>query len=128
MTDHREFVLARMAPVNITVASTHRPLTRTKICARHIEQWFAECGSSCLVANQRREDVTFLQKQTAGHTDRFLPFADINPACDQAAAIETDELFFKRRSEEHTSELQSPDHLVCRLLLEKKKNEIASPT
>src|SRR5258708_11440467 len=26
------------------------------------------------------------------------------------------------RSEEHTSELQSPDHLVCRLLLEKKNN------
>src|SRR5258708_30009604 len=28
------------------------------------------------------------------------------------------------RSEEHTSELQSPDHLVCRLLLEKKKTGI----
>src|SRR5258708_5467823 len=28
------------------------------------------------------------------------------------------------RSEEHTSELQSPDHLVCRLLLEKKKNHL----
>src|SRR5258708_31562597 len=28
------------------------------------------------------------------------------------------------RSEEHTSELQSPDHLVCRLLLEKKKNDL----
>src|SRR5258708_12670663 len=27
----------------------------------------------------------------------------------------------RRRSEEHTSELQSPDHLVCRLLLEKTK-------
>src|SRR5207244_13552651 len=27
------------------------------------------------------------------------------------------------RSVEHTSELQSPDHLVCRLLLEKKKNK-----
>src|SRR5947208_9320297 len=27
---------------------------------------------------------------------------------------------YKARSEEHTSELQSPDHLVCRLLLEKK--------
>src|SRR5690348_17793226 len=27
----------------------------------------------------------------------------------------------RRRSEEHTSELQSPVHLVCRLLLEKKK-------
>src|SRR5258708_19766723 len=30
------------------------------------------------------------------------------------------------RSEEHTSELQSPDHLVCRLLLEKKKKYPAS--
>src|SRR5205814_9501092 len=29
----------------------------------------------------------------------------------------------KRRSEEHTSELQSLRHLVCRLLLEKKKNK-----
>src|SRR5256885_7243186 len=28
----------------------------------------------------------------------------------------------RRRSEEHTSELQSPCNLVCRLLLEKKKN------
>src|SRR5438552_8995113 len=27
------------------------------------------------------------------------------------------------RSEEHTSELQSPDHLVCRLLLEKKNTD-----
>src|SRR5258708_11086585 len=40
------------------------------------------------------------------------------------------------RSEEHTSELQSPDHLVCRLLLEKKnrkteakaKTSVASPS
>src|SRR5258708_24462568 len=31
------------------------------------------------------------------------------------------------RSEEHTSELQSPDHLVCRLLLEKKKNKQPAP-
>src|SRR2546422_7861739 len=31
------------------------------------------------------------------------------------------------RSEEHTSELQSRLHLVCRLLLEKKKNTSAEP-
>src|SRR5258708_15049727 len=30
------------------------------------------------------------------------------------------------RSEEHTSELQSPDHLVCRLLLDKNKNSITN--
>src|SRR5258708_15927427 len=35
--------------------------------------------------------------------------------------LATDFLSWPRRSEEHTSELQSPDHLVCRLLLEKKK-------
>src|SRR5258708_8844599 len=33
-----------------------------------------------------------------------------------------------RRSEEHTSELQSPDHLVCRLLLEKKKTTPPPPS
>src|SRR5439155_13881383 len=32
----------------------------------------------------------------------------------------------RRRSEEHTSELQSRGHLVCRLLLEKKKTKVAS--
>src|SRR2546426_2977143 len=33
------------------------------------------------------------------------------------------DLWARRRSEEHTSELQSPCNLVCRLLLEKKKKE-----
>src|SRR5256885_6281012 len=37
-----------------------------------------------------------------------------------AAGLVFDKLFFPR-SEEHTSELQSPCNLVCRLLLEKKK-------
>src|SRR5438270_9050883 len=31
---------------------------------------------------------------------------------------------YRRRSEEHTSELQSQSNLVCRLLLEKKKNKV----
>src|SRR5258708_40215787 len=34
----------------------------------------------------------------------------------------------RARSEEHTSELQSPDHLVCRLLLEKKKTCLSIST
>src|SRR5438552_13787041 len=49
--------------------------------------------------------------------------------CDQEACLIPDSLEVMEldragvlgRSEEHTSELQSPDHLVCRLLLEKKK-------
>src|SRR5258708_14412488 len=62
---------------------------------------------------------------------------ELTPACACTAVSATVQLVFAaqeprppskpafcpvRRSEEHTSELQSPDHLVCRLLLEKKKN------
>src|SRR5437899_13081559 len=67
MTDHREFVLARMAPVNITVASTHRPLTRTQICARHIAQWFAECGSCCLGATPPEQALPIRLKPSGRH-------------------------------------------------------------
>src|SRR3712207_7925490 len=43
-----------------------------------------------------------------------------NHANDQAEAVPTVDAI---RSEEHTSELQSRQYLVCRLLLEKKKNK-----
>src|SRR5258708_16168619 len=41
-----------------------------------------------------------------------------------AEAARRPKRFLQARSEEHTSELQSPDHLVCRLLLEKKNNHL----
>src|SRR5690348_17516571 len=48
---------------------------------------------------------------------RLLPLpAGRQPAAGRDHAV-------SRRSEEHTSELQSPVHLVCRLLLEKKKTK-----
>src|SRR5258708_19230345 len=45
---------------------------------------------------------------------------DHSAKTDLFAVLKADEIGMTR-SEEHTSELQSPDHLVCRLLLEKKK-------
>src|SRR3712207_8057231 len=45
------------------------------------------------------------------------------PAADQPRLPHDDALGFGQRSEEHTSELQSRQYLVCRLLLEKKKKE-----
>src|SRR2546426_8420677 len=44
---------------------------------------------------------------------------------DGGQALTQEEAGFKYRSEEHTSELQSPCNLVCRLLLEKKKKHLA---
>src|SRR2546425_11099386 len=43
------------------------------------------------------------------------------------AAVERGRNCGKRRSEEHTSELQSLAYLVCRLLLEKKKKRMSDP-
>src|SRR2546429_3321073 len=42
---------------------------------------------------------------------------------ERAARAAAERLAARARSEEHTSELQSRLHLVCRLLLEKKKNQ-----
>src|SRR5438132_5842804 len=59
--------------------------------------------------------------------DRFNPTVDWRP--NRYVWLGTNRPFpaftfyFKRRSEEHTSELQSHSDLVCRLLLEKKKNK-----
>src|SRR5690348_17725921 len=56
---------------------------------------------------RRRAPRRFRFESTRGATPRTLAATD-------AGAV---------RSEEHTSELQSPVHLVCRLLLEKKKQQ-----
>src|SRR5258708_28754029 len=58
----------------------------------------------------RREQAPVFPHRAADETERPLRRGEPLPAAKRAL-----------RSEEHTSELQSPDHLVCRLLLEKKK-------
>src|SRR5258708_22464741 len=56
--------------------------------------------------------------------DTMQQIVDVHfPGLKKALLKEALEVFFGIRSEEHTSELQSPDHLVCRLLLEKKKKK-----
>src|SRR5690348_17986725 len=56
--------------------------------------------------------TTLFRSDTASHEAFGKTFVD-GTAADQTGLLD--------RSEEHTSELQSPVHLVCRLLLEKKK-------
>src|SRR5690348_17941312 len=70
---------------------------------------------------------TFAQKTTnAGDRAHWLvskPTQTVLIGCSRTATHT-----FPARSEEHTSELQSPVHLVCRLLLEKKKTKNTHPT
>src|SRR5258708_36324903 len=51
------------------------------------------------------------------------PKARIRPPSTSVTVPSAPMLRSPESSEEHTSELQSPDHLVCRLLLEKKKKQ-----
>src|SRR5258708_16619189 len=62
-----------------------------------------------------------LVRQALPRPENFLGrgLRHVRAQCGAHAATAAEEVFW--RSEEHTSELQSPDHLVCRLLLEKKK-------
>src|SRR5258708_8826357 len=63
----------------------------------------------------------FRDRPVCGLITTVKPFPEVQLLDNRADRIQ------QYRSEEHTSELQSPDHLVCRLLLEKKKQNIQSP-
>src|SRR3712207_7372662 len=56
---------------------------------------------------------------------------DVRGEIERARAVDVElgfvEILSRRRSEEHTSELQSRQYLVCRLLLEKKKTNQSTP-
>src|SRR5947208_4801788 len=65
------------------------------------------------------EDRRTLRRLASEHLAAFTK--DANRVATTVKPIVTGIAPNVSRSEEHTSELQSPDHLVCRLLLEKKK-------
>src|SRR5258708_9076039 len=61
-------------------------------------------------------------ERNCSHERIFHRSRGTHSASGQSALSRSMEDSLMRRSEEHTSELQSPDHLVCRLLLEKKNS------
>src|SRR5207244_13117931 len=96
--------------------------------------WLVEAGESGLRAlgadasGARTDECLVVSPRELGMAfDAEHGFADTEHgalailALPEDHAIRGQTLDLVLRSEEHTSELQSPDHLVCRLLLEKKK-------
>src|SRR6185436_13962227 len=78
--------------------------------------------------NARVQRTLDALRTTARSTGNLMPqildavraYATVGEMCDALRDVWGEYEEVPVRSEEHTSELQSPDHLVCRLLLEKK--------
>src|SRR2546429_1321299 len=68
------------------------------------------------LAERHERQIDRIQHQLDGHENR--DDIALENKCEHAQPEQD-----RTRSEEHTSELQSRLHLVCRLLLEKKKNK-----
>src|SRR5690625_5349122 len=74
-----------------------------------------------LIATIDQYDALLVRSQTTV-TERVME-AGVNLKVIGRAGVGVDNIDLDARSEEHTSELQSRGHLVCRLLLEKKKQD-----
>src|SRR5207244_5378907 len=85
---------------------------------------FRSIGKTALVGVVTDEAEARGAQVLAGHcydlteTPPYGPWSEI---MERLASTRAHANLLAIRSEEHTSELQSPDHLVCRLLLDKKK-------
>src|SRR5258708_27168319 len=106
-------------------------LKRALELAPNSDEAYRSLGDAYVSSGQSNEAVSAYQSAVAANSYNWLNHIALGKAYfglgDNPRAL----LEFQKvtelaegnviRSEEHTSELQSPDHLVCRLLLEKKK-------
>src|SRR5437764_15409956 len=104
MADHRELPRLRGTAMNISVTPAHRAKSRTEISARHIDERLTKRGAPGLIANQRREDIALLQKDSTRDAHRFLPSAKINAASDQAAPVKAGEFILENPRLAHEAE------------------------
>src|SRR3989442_8416895 len=85
---------------------------------------FASAMSLDLVTLRRRLQKALGKKFTVGDVLGEGGFAAVFRVRDETLGHDVAVKVLDLRSEEHTSELQSRPHLVCRLLLEKKKKKL----
>src|SRR4051794_41218651 len=106
----------------MTIAAA-RALRNSDICFVGIGMPSAACNLARL---SHAPDITLIYESgTIATKPDLLPLSiGDGELCETAmTTVSVPEMFRYWRSEEHTSELQSPVHLVCRLLLEKKKTK-----
>src|SRR5690348_14646884 len=106
-------------------------LLLTAACSAHNENGNGGATASASTASNATVASTPAPAGST-HFTEGQEYVALQPPAGQAqpsGPVEVVEVFsYGCRSEEHTSELQSPVHLVCRLLLEKKKKKTKQDT
>src|SRR3990170_7366813 len=120
--------MAYLPDQTVTIVLKERGLSASQVAGFHwivtipwlIKPVYGLVSDFLPLFGSRRRNYLFLTSGTAAAAAITLALLPLHPYWTLAALVT---LFWLGigRSEEHTSELQSPDHLVCRLLLEKKK-------
>src|SRR5690554_7342743 len=106
-----------------------------RLAQYHISHHLTEINDFCFVFPSRRACI-FFERQLAGLVEqpiwspKIITISEFFREVDPTPVADNITLLFRLhlRSEEHTSELQSRPHLVCRLLLEKKKHKKTKPS
>src|SRR5258708_15730644 len=126
----KEAVSARLEETGSKLESAQKEIEASKESERQVRNQLTQTQASqenstteqlrAQIADLRNEVAVAEEARATAVRQRDETNAKLAEANKQIAAVAQQR---DQRSEEHTSELQSPDHLVCRLLLEKKKRK-----
>src|SRR3989475_9520887 len=126
MTKNTGVILSAVATTNQTAASASRPPREARIPSRTRTKI---TSLTCTRLKLLRKNWAVKTTATASGGQAGLrsgnvraTISRVSQAATTHSAMLTRDIVARTRSEEHTSELQSQSNLVCRLLLEKKKN------
>src|SRR5690606_41784677 len=107
------------SPVSVSVVGGPRPCGSDTLSLHDALPIASAAGACC---NPRAgEGAAMVRPANAASRIRDLPQRMLRRFMDSSSKSGSAEGWIRRRSEEHTSELQSRENLVCRLLLDKKK-------
>src|SRR5437867_8124220 len=101
MTDHGQNPLPGPAAMHVAVSTAHGTQSRTEKRAHRVQHRFAKGQPSGQVANQRREDISFSQRESDGNTQGFLPAAQKDAAVNLTRAVKAGEFFIQRARQQH---------------------------
>src|SRR5690606_40269108 len=115
----KDIVAAVNAHYGDTVAA-EADLSYYKTASKNFEDSYWEANKRAEAAEKRAEQAEIDRSELLKYYERYQEAAKRAEAA-EARVRELEKTHAPDRSEEHTSELQSRENLVCRLLLEKKK-------